>query len=89
MAYQVVIFKDVEKFLEKHPELVDRFDECVDDLAEDPYPGQGRCLDIVPMKGYPKDHFRLRISKYRLLYVVVASVVEIRFYEADKRGDIY
>lgn len=89
MAFAVKLHKSVDKFLDKHPELRERFIECAVALSQNPFPTQDQELDIGVYKGEGENKFRLRISKYRFLYEVFKAEVFIFFFDADKRGDVY
>jgi len=45
--------------------------------------------DIKPLSGSPKNHYRLRIGKFRFLYEVMDDKLLIYCYDADSRGGIY
>lgn len=85
MTYDVKLSKNVQKFLSKHPEIIDDFDKAAGELAKNPRPMPGCKLDIVPYKEGGKDNYRLRISKYRFLYEVVDHRVEVDVYDAGSR----
>lgn len=43
--------------------------------------------DIRPMEGYTDGTCRLRVGKYRIIFVIVGETVVVR--EIGSRGDIY
>ena len=45
-------------------------------------------LDIKKLKGIKND-YRLRIGKYRFLYIIIEDSSLIHFYHVNSRGDIY
>lgn len=83
--YKVETSKIVDKFLEKHRDLVIRYINCIDIISISPYQNH---LDIKPLK-WKNNHFRLRIWKYRFLYEIIENKILIYFYEADSRWDVY
>jgi mRNA interferase RelE/StbE len=83
--YTILFSKKVDKFLEKHPELVDRFFVCVEKLIDNPY---SATLDVKPLQ-WVKHHWRLRIGKRRFLYEINDITILIYMYDADSRWDIY
>lgn len=46
MKYELVVHKTVEKFLKKHPEIIDQFLDKFSQLRENPWTGD---LDRKPM----------------------------------------
>lgn len=84
--YQIIVAKSVKKFLEAHPKPFRKIIiELFDVIASDPFHAQ---LDVKPLVG-AKNHFRLRVGKFRILYEVMKSEIVIYFYKADSRGDVY
>lgn len=83
--YNVNFSKKVDKFLEKHQEITRRLFEKLLILSQNPYENN---LDSIPYEWY-KNHFRLRIWKYRFLYEIIEDKILIYFYDADTRWDIY
>lgn len=84
MTYQIVIEKQVAKFLKLHPEVVEKFLYCVDCIAEDP---DTSACDTKKLKGI--DAYRLRIGKRRFLYKIDHETIIVYFFDADSRGGIY
>jgi mRNA interferase RelE/StbE len=85
-VYNLKYDKTVIKFLQKHDKafalkVLDIFDA----IALDPFENT---FDIKPLQGM-KNHYRLRVSKYRFLYEVFNQELLIYCYDADTRGDIY
>ena len=85
MQYKIEISKKVEKFLEKHPDILSRYFFAIEILKNDPLPSQ---LDIKKLKG-ENSKYRIRIGKYRFLYEVKEHSILIFFFNAGSRGDIY
>ena len=82
------VHKKIEKFLDsKDDGFVLLFWEKVRVLKKNPF-ARNTGIDIVPLKG-TKNHYRLRMGKYRFLYVIKKSEIIIYFYKVDTRGDIY
>ena len=85
MNYKFELNKDVKKFLLKHEDISISFFKKLEILLQSPFSNN---LDIKPLKWY-KDHYRLRIWKYRFLYEIIDQKILIYFYDADSRWDIY
>lgn len=45
--YNILFAKKIDKFLEKHPEIVKRFFACVEKLVDNPY---NASLDAKPLQ---------------------------------------
>lgn len=89
MAYEITLHKDVLKFLEKHPGVVESFDIAMTRMESNPFPASDNTLDVKPFKNGTRNHYRLRISSYRFLYEVIKDRAVVFFYTADSRGSIY
>lgn len=86
--YRVLVHKKVEKFLDsKNDKFVLSFWDKIKILKKNPF-DRSTNLDVVPLEG-KKNHYRLRMGKYRFLYVIKKSEIIIYFYKVDTRGDIY
>lgn len=83
--YEIKTWKIVDKFLEKHLDIAKKFILSLEIIKESPFVNK---LDIKPIK-WMKNHFRLRIWKYRFLYEISKNQILIYFYDADTRWDIY
>lgn len=69
--YDFEINKRVEKFLDKIDDKnVISFYEKITILQENPF-SMSLNLDIKRLKSKSKNHFRLRIGKYRFVYEVI------------------
>ncbi len=86
--YSVLLHKKVEKFLDsKDDKFVLSFWDKIKILKKNPFE-RNTNLDVIPLKG-KKNHYRLRIGKYRFLYEIKKNEIIIYFYKVDTRGDIY
>ena len=85
MKYRIKTHKTVDKFLQRHPEVVPRFFKHFEKIAESPF---FNTCDIKLLMG-EKNHYRLRIGKYRFLYEIIDDQILIYVYDGDSRGDIY
>lgn len=85
MPYELKHSKQCIKFLNKHPHIKQRVLESLRLIALDPYNAP---LDIKKLAG-TSNRYRLRISKYRVLYEVRESEILIYAYRAEVRGDVY
>jgi mRNA interferase RelE/StbE len=87
LAYEVKYHKVVIKFLQKqNKDFVKRALDAFDEIALNPTESN---QDIKPLSGSPKNHYRLRIGKFRFLYEVMDDKLLIYCYDADSRGGIY
>jgi mRNA interferase RelE/StbE len=86
--FRALLHKKIEKFLDsKDDKFVLLFRDKVRILKKNPFE-RNTNVDVVPLKG-KKNHYRLRVGKYRFLYEVKKHEILIYFYKVDKRGDIY
>jgi len=85
MKYELAYSKSVKKFLLKHRDISDVVLQKLEQISQNPH---NNTLDIKPLKGQ-SNHYRLRVSKYRILYEIMDSKILIYTYDADSRGDIY
>ena len=85
MSYNLELNKNVKKFLAKHEDIARIFFQKIKILQNNP---SSNNLDIKSLK-WKKNHYRLRIWKYRFLYEIIENEILIYFYEADTRWDIY
>jgi len=84
--YKVKYHKNVIKFLQKQDrsivkKIIDFFDEVKKDLNFKNY-------DVKKLKGF-ENSFRLRISKFRIIFTIENNELLIEVIKADSRGDIY
>jgi len=78
--------KQVEKFLEKQDKnFLKLFLEKLGVLMRSPFDNN---LDIKSLK-WLENNYRLRIWKYRFLYIIEDNTLCIYFYRAGSRGDVY
>ena len=83
--FKLKFSKQVKKFIEKQDKKTkQRFKEAFENLRSDPY---GNHLDTKKMTN--SDFYRLRIGKYRFLYLLDEDEVVIVVEKGDSRGDIY
>ncbi len=83
--YTIRLHTRVQKFLIAHPDIALRFQDILPILEVDPY---SRELDVKRMKGWLWES-RLRIGKYRFIFVVHDDELQVLFLDADSRGSIY
>ncbi len=86
ILYQVKIAKAVYKFIasrssKKRVTILEAFEK----ISSKPFDNE---LDIKKLIN-KKNHYRLRIGKYRILYEIREKEILIYFYKADSRGGIY
>ncbi len=86
--YKIKIHKSVEKFLDKHPELIKKFIEQFYQIAQNLNHYYIIQADVKPFLG-KKNNYRLRIGKYRFLYEVREEEILVWIWKVDSRGGIY
>ena len=84
--YKIKLHKKVEKFLnKKSPNEVKRVIKAFEKLQKNPYP----IFNSSVKKLVDTDKFRLRVGKYRFIYLVFEEELLIFIEDGDSRGDIY
>jgi mRNA interferase RelE/StbE len=83
--YKVELNKSVRKFLKSHPDIWKKFFYALKKITVNPF---NNLLDIKKLI-WSKNHYRLRIWKYRFLYEVRENEIIVYFYKADSRWNIY
>lgn len=87
MIYDILISKDVRKFLEKKDKkFIQKVNTVFEMLKTNPFNHPG--LDLKKMVN-SNDDYRIRIGKYRFLYTVIEPKIIIYVYKADSRGSVY
>ena len=85
MAYGIVLASVPQKFLGKlDKELFDRIIKKLETLKENPFPS-----DVKRVVGRKEKVFRVRVGKYRILYVVFDDKKEILVTDIDRRESAY
>ena len=85
--YKVRYRKQVVKFLKNQDRsLVEKIIDTFDLLKKNPY--DLRHFDIKKMQGL-ENLYRLRVSKYRILFSIHDETVTIEVIRAGSRGDVY
>jgi len=84
--YKIKYHKQVIKFLQKQDreitkKILNTFENLKEDLDFSKY-------DIKPLKGY-ETTYRLRVSKYRIIFSIEDDKLLIFVIKAASRGDIY
>lgn len=86
MSGEIQYSKDVEKFLLKHRDLAQKVISALEIIAQNPH---NNTQDVKKLQGY-ENHYRLRITKYRILYEIRENAMLVIYaYKADSRGDVY
>lgn len=88
MGHAVHRHRSVDRFLDRHPELLERWPDIESELATNPY-GRSGSDRIVHLKGRFQCNFRLREGDYRFLYEVLENEQVVWVYDADSRGQVY
>jgi len=82
-VYKIRYRKQVVKFLQKQDQgVVKKIIDTFERLKSDPYD------DIKPLQGY-SGIYRLRVSKFRILFSIEDTIKVIDVIKAKSRGDIY
>jgi len=83
--YTIRFDKPAEKFIENADKiLAKRLLDKIEELKTNPFPREAE-----KVKGYKNNVYRVRVGKYRILYVVFIKESLIAVTEIDKRGRIY
>jgi mRNA interferase RelE/StbE len=84
VSYKVEILKGALKQLKKlSPELRERIQLKIDDLAIEPRPN-----GVKKLKG-KDESYRIRVGDYRLIYDIYDDVLLVNVVEVDHRNKIY
>lgn len=84
MSYQVEISKGALKQLKKlSPELQERIQVKIDDLATEPRP------DGVKKLKNRDSGYRIRVGNYRIMYDIIDDILLIIIVEVGHRSNIY
>lgn len=87
MIYDILISKDVRKFLDKKDKkFIHKVNLVFEKLKTNPFNHPE--LDLKKMINSQND-YRIRIGKYRFLYSLIESKMIIYIYKADSRGSVY
>ena len=85
--YKISYHKQVVKFLQKQDKnVVKKIIDCFDSLKSNPKDFIN--CDIKPLKGFI-DKYRLRVSKFRIIFSIEDDKLIIEVIKANSRGDIY
>ena len=86
-VYRVRYKKQVIKFLQNQNETIrKRVVRFFDEIKEKPY--DFKTYDVKAMQGMD-GYFRLRISKYRIIFAIKDDLLIVEVIKAKSRGDIY
>ena len=85
--YKVVYKKQVIKFLQSQDvsirnKILDFFDIIKLDIKKI------ENYDVKPLKGY-KDKYRLRVSKFRVIFSIENDILKIEVIKDSSRGNVY
>lgn len=84
MSYKVEILKGALKQLKKlSPELRERIQLKIDDLAIEPRPN-----GVKKLKNR-EDAYRIRVGNYRILYDIFDQVLLVSVVEVEHRSQVY
>ncbi len=84
-VYKVSLHRAVRKFLRNHPDLSERWEGIVSQIQTSPRVGS----HIDHLKGAWLCSYRWDEGSYRVKYEVDDKNVELYFYDANNRGDVY
>ncbi|MEH2123109.1 type II toxin-antitoxin system RelE family toxin [Nostoc sp.] len=84
MSYQVEILKGALKQLKKlSPELQERIQVKIDDLAIEPRPN-----GVKKLKG-KENAYRIRLGEYRVIYDIFDYILVVNVVEVGHRSKVY
>lgn len=84
MTYKVEFTKGARKMLKKlSPELQDRIQSKIDDLAIEPRPD-----GVKKLKG-EENSYRIRVGDYRIIYEIYDDILVVKVVEVGHRSEIY
>ena len=84
-SYDVEVHKSVRRFLNRHPDLKNKWDGIVEQIKSNPRLGQ----HIDHLKGGWLCSYRWDEGTYRIKYEVRDVQSQLHFYDANTRGDAY
>ncbi len=86
--FEIEFSKNFAKNLDKLPtNIVKKFYDDLKNIIQNPYPSN-ETVDVKKLQGTDV-HYRLRVGKYRFLFMVLNDKVLVYFYDVGSRGDIY
>ena len=85
--HKIVLTKQTDKFLKKHTKLENKVIEIFTHIAKNPFENS-RIFDIKALQGL-KNHYRLRVNNYRIIYQVQNNELIILIFKIGNRGDVY
>lgn len=81
----MIILSRAEKELAAIPSRErEKIIQKIDALADDPFPP-----GFKPLQGELKNHFRVRIGRYRVVYQVIKHLLVITVVHVGHRKDVY
>ncbi|MEH1931118.1 type II toxin-antitoxin system RelE family toxin [Nostoc sp.] len=84
MSYKVEILKGALKQLKKLlPELQERIQLKIDDLATEPRPN-----GVKKLKG-KENAYRIRVGEYRVIYDILDDILVVNVVELGHRSKVY
>ena len=83
--YEIAMHREVRKFLRNHSDLNAKWSEIEEAIRQSPRLGQ----HIDHLKGDWHCSYRWDAGSYRIKYDVDDKEMEIFFYDANNRGDVY
>lgn len=84
MIYQIEITTRAAKQLKKLPENIKlQIEEKIQELANNPRPN-----GVVKLEG-EEDTYRVRVSKYRILYEIKDDLLIVKVVKISHRRDVY
>jgi mRNA interferase RelE/StbE len=84
-AFQVESDKRVRKFLNRHPDLAEKWPDIREYLTQQPHTG----THITHLKGQYQCSRRWRFDPYRILFDIDNSARRVYVFDADTRQNIY
>ena len=85
MRYRVLLSKSVLEFLKSNPQR-EMFKKRLKHLEDDPFSSRSGA-GIKKLSGTKPQKYRLRLGRYRAVYVVEGT--DVKVIEICKRGNVY
>lgn len=85
MGFEIYLSSKTDKFLRNiDKKTYESLVKKIKNLAEDPFPSEAK-----KVVGRKEKVFRLRVGKYRILYVVYLELGTVVIADIDKRSRVY
>lgn len=87
ISYEIQYTKIADKFLKKHEDIREQYENAVKELMVDDHPEK---VDVKRIKGKRNDYYRIGLGGYRVVYTIInGKIIVINTVLAGPRGDVY